>query len=1083
MVFLMLLSMAGVCLAAQVAGKPDLRFHQIPYRMTTNTVTAIAEDTFGFIWVGTNSGLNRFDGVQFQHYYSSEELNTLSDNVVGSIYIDSNEDIWVSGRSSMSRYRRETDDFVRYELSDPTGSGTYRRARTITEDSRGILWVGGGHHSLYYFDGLQDRFVPYEPLDSRDITAIFICASDYIWATTESNGLKRIDIENGDITSFFHDPDDPNSISINNTNAVVQDRMGRLWVGSQFGGVNRLVIQPDGIVTFVRYLNEPGKPKVLENNYIYTMYADPDGRIWLGNDNGGLHLYDYDRDLFHHYDSDPDDPYSLSHPSVSRIFQDSAGRLWVGTALAGLNVSDQFAFKFRHHHTRSRFSHRLNNNIIRDFVEDRDGNMWIATDGGGLNYLDRSTGHFRALTHDANDPRSLLSDAVVSITRDPHGRLWTGTYNGGIQILMDEELGTFVTMEELYGLPSTLFRNPFDLHFDREEPYLWVAELRQGVARFHTETGEVRHFRHITDDSTSLTSSFVLHIFEDSRNNLWFASSNGLSKLTPENKHAGIFRRYWHDNSDTSSLPGTTIRQITEDGLGRLWITTDLGLAMYQPGTDDFFVFSDSDGLPHNDLRSIAADDNNNLWIGSVQGLTWFQPETSQFHNYREQDGLQGDEFTPYAGHRLHNGELLFGGMNGFNVFHPDSIRTNQYVPPVYITDFKLFNNSVTVDQPDSPLERHIMMTEQITLAYWQNVVTLDFIALNFTNAEQNRYAYMMEGFDANWIQAGTQRSATYTNLNPGTYRFRVKASNNDGVWNEEGATLAIVIVPPFWETTWFYALIVLFGLLVLYTGFQIKMRSVRSRNQQLEEMVSQRTQELEERNRQLKLEIDEKQRVYSVLAHDLRGPFMSIIGFSEYLAEKLAESKDQENREISRMILESSKNLFQLLENLLEWASAKRRNLKPRKERLDLHKMISKAIKTNQLSAESKRIRLKNDCPQSTRALGDKNMIQTVLRNLISNAIKFSGEDSEVTVTVQEEHGGYVISVSDSGIGMTEEEQEKILSAMGGYRRTGTKGEKGIGFGLMLSQDFIRENGGRLWVQSEKEQGSTFYFTLGKAS
>jgi ligand-binding sensor domain-containing protein/signal transduction histidine kinase len=972
-------------------GKPELYFQQIPYQMSTNSVTAIAEDTFGFLWVGTNSGLNRFNGVQFEHFYSSENPNSISDNDIGSIFIDRYGDLWVSGRSSMSRYRRETNDFIRYELTDPIGNGSFRRVRTITEDSRGILWAAGGRHSLYYYDRQQDRFVPYGPLVSHDITAIHICDNDLIWAATERSGLQRIDVENGEITSFLHKPDNPNSISTNRTTSIVQDKKGRIWVGSQFEGVNRMEIQPDGDVTFKRYLNEPGRPRVLENNFIYTMYLDREGRLWLGNDNGGLHLYDYDRDIFHHYDSDPDDLYSLSHPSVSRIFQDSQDRLWVGTSLAGLNVSDRYAFKFRHYHTRSRFSHRLNNNIIRDFEEDGDGNIWIATDGGGLNYLDRGTGHFRALRHNPEDLNSIRSDAVISITRDSLGRLWTGTYNGGVQLLHDKINGTFIALEDIYGITSTLFQNPFDLHFDREHPYLWVAELRRGVFRFHLETGEVQHFSPVSGDTTSIASNFVLHIFEDSMNNLWFASLNGLSKLSAENKHSGIFQRYWPNDDDPSSLPGSTIRQITEDGLGRLWLTTEKGLAMYLPKSDNFFVFVDADGLPHNELRSVMADDNHNLWIGSVQGLTWFQPETAQFHNYRPQDGLQGHEFTPYAGHRLSTGELLFGGMNGFNLFHPDSIWTNPHIPPVFITDLKLFNESVTVEQPDSPLEKHIMVTEEITLAHWQNVITLDFIALNFTNAEQNRYAYMMEGFDTDWINAGTQRSATYTNLNPGTYHFRVKASNNDGVWNDDGAILTIIIVPPYWKTAWFRTLVIIAGLLILFAGFRIRVQAIRNRNLQLAKMVSQRTQELEERNRQLKLEIDEKQKVYSVLAHDLRGPFMSIIGFSEYLSEKLSDSEDQENREISRMVLESSKNLFQLLENLLEWASAKRRHLKPRKERIDLNKMISKAIRTNQISAESKGIRLQSNCPGDVYAHGDKNMIQTVLRNLISNAIKFS--------------------------------------------------------------------------------------------
>lgn len=1071
----------GFISEAQGSGRPELRFEHIPYRMSTKTVTSIIQESLGFLWVGTNSGLNRFDGVNFQIYQNTDSPHSLADNVIGALYEDSHREIWISGRSTMSRYRRLTDDFERYELPNPGGSGTMRRIRTITEDSHGVVWAAGGQHGLYYFDRSANVFRPFEPLPFGDITSVLITEECVVWATTEGNGLVRIDLRTDEYRNFVHDPDDPGSISINNTNKIVRDHDGNIWVGSQFGGVNRVNEHPDGSITFTRYMNEPGKPEVLSNNFIYSMYVDNDGVLWLGNDNGGLHRYDRENDAFHHYDSDPDDPYSLSHKSVACIHQDRSGRLWVGTSLAGLNVADRYAFKFRHYHTTSRYSHRLNNNIIRDFGEDAGGNIWVATDGGGLNYLDRGTEHFRAFEHDPEDPSSISSNAVISLSRDGQGRLWTSSYTGGLDLLADKETGRFISFEDVYGLPEKIINTPFDAHFDREHPYIWIAEWRRGVYRYNTRTGEMIRF-HTSDDDSSIISNFVLHIYEDSRNDLWFASLNGLSRLASENKTAASFHNYVPDDGDSTSIPGSIIRQITEDHDGTIWITTEKGLARYHPQTDNFQIHARKHGFTHDELRSVVIDNNHNFWIGSVHGLSLFQPESGALFNFREEDGLQGNEFTPYAGFKLSTGELLFGGMNGFNLFHPDSIRINPHPPPVYIIDFKLFNESVRAGDSGSPLEANIMVTDEVRLSYRQNVITIDYIALNFTRAEQNRYAYMMEGFDADWNYVGTQRSATYTNLNPGTYRFRVKAANNDGIWNDKGTVLTLVIVPPIWQTAWFYILMGVLLILIVYFVFQARIRTIRIQNIQLERTVSQRTAELRNINQLLKSEIEEKNKVYSVLAHDLRNPFMSIIGFSEYLTEKMEETGDEESREVSSMMLKSAHNLYQLLENLLEWAGVKRKHLKPNKVAIDIHKIAEKAFDINRLPAEMKKITLENRTQPETMVLADKNMIQTVIRNLVSNAIKFSDDTSVITVGAREEPLRLIVWVTDQGVGMSAEEQQQILSVSRGYRRDGTRGEKGLGFGLMLCKDFIQQNDGELWVSSEKGKGSTFYISLKKA-
>ncbi len=1072
---------AQVTQAGKVPEKPELLFERVPYRMASSHVFSLYQDSYGFIWTGSLNGLSRFDSDRFVVYASTEDTLSLAHNTVRVIYEDRNRNLWIGGRESVSRYRRETNDFQRYNLAHLTESRLLVTIRTITEDSRGKLWISGGTNGLYYYDPEKDAFKTYEPLLSHSINTIYLCDEDLIWATTRDHGLQRINPETGDIDSWRHDPADPHSLSSDYLNYIVRDHDGNLWVSARQHGLNRIVKHEDGRLSFVRYKNTPDTPTVLENNSIYFMYVDSKGRLWVGNDNGGLHLYDREYDIFHHYTSNREDPYSLSNESIASIMEDRDGRLWVGTAMGGLNVADPYSMKFRHIHTRSSYLHPLSSNVVRGFEEDQDHNIWIATDGGGLNVMDRRTGHIRAFRHDPEISTSIQSDAVLCVRQDSDGRIWAGSYNGGLDILLDSEIGVFASFEDEYGIPEKIFSSPFDIHFDRDQPFIWVAEFRRGLYRYHTETGEMHLFRSEADNEHSLTTPNIMQIFEDSRNNLWLATLNGLNRLSSTDKKKGHFTTYFPDPENPNSIPSATIRQIAEDRLGRIWVATTNGLALYREESDDFKIFGHRDGLPDNVMQSLVVDHNNHLWIGSMGGLTYFIPEMSYFRNYGVADGLQGYEFSRYAGHKLESGELLFGGMNGFNLFHPEHIVENPHIPPVYLTHFSIFNEPASIGLPDSPMDKHVMLADKITLSHWQNVIRFEFVALNYTRPEQNQYRYMMEGFESEWNEAGNRGEAVYTNLSPGTYRFRVLASNNDGVWNTEGAAITVVVIPPFWQTTWFYALVSVTGLLLVLYLFRRKIKDVQERNRKLEEMVSQRTRDLAASNDLLNEEIAEKNKIYSVLAHDLRNPFMSIIGFSDLMIEKFRQTNDSENRDMSESIRQAAKTSYQLLENLLEWAGTRSKHQKAERKTMVLKTIVDETISDNLIAAKRKNVSLINHTEPDITAQADANMVKVVLRNLISNAIKYSNESSIVVVSAREKTDHVIVSVTDSGIGIDPKEQSQLFSVLAASQRRGTSGEKGSGFGLMLCKDFVTQNGGKIWVESEPGKGSTFSFTLKK--
>lgn len=345
---------------------------------------------------------------------------------------------------------------------------------------------------------------------------------------------------------------------------------------------------------------------------------------------------------------------------------------------------------------------------------------------------------------------------------------------------------------------------------------------------------------------------------EDSNNNMWVATLEGLNLLQADDIEEGIFQRFRHVPEDSSTIAGNSIRQIYEDSNHNIWIATDGGLSRYVEESKSFENYYQEDGLPVNEIRSIIEDDHGILWIGTIKGLSRFDPEDNSFTNFDKSDGLQSNEFSRYAVHKTQSGELLFGGLSGFNLFHPDGIVNNPHIPPVYLTDFKLFSRSVDIRDPESPLEEHISVTDTLILSHNQDVFTFDFIALNYTRPEYNQYAYMVEGFEEDWNYVGTQRNATYTNLDPGEYTFRVKASNNDGGWNETGASLTLIITPPFWQTTWFYLLSALLIIGGVFSVYQYRVRSIRERNRQLEQQVAERTEELRIKNKDLEETLEE---------------------------------------------------------------------------------------------------------------------------------------------------------------------------------------------------------------------------------
>ncbi len=1126
---------SGTALA--VDEKPDLKFRRVYEGLLSNRVSTIYQDNMGYIWIGTYSGLHRYNGTEFDIYTSSADSSSISDNLIGSIYEDSLHNVWVGTSNGVNRYNREQDNFIRYELpssaSIPVGLNTI--INTIIEDKSGTLWIGGGSEGLYFLDREKQQFVPFGNLSGILVNAITADENNNLWIATAGEGLIRVNPRTGETKTFEHDPSNPSSIASSMLSYVITGPKGNLWIGTQDQGVDRMEVK-DGEAIFHHYRHEPGNPNSLGNNFPLTMYVDNEENLWIGNDNGGLHLYNEETDSFFRYESNPNDPTSLTHNSIWCVFQDAQGSYWVGTGQTGINVADPYYSKFIHYSKNASKEYSLNNNIIRDFYAIDNNHIYIGTDGGGINYFDRNAGTFRAYQHDPNDPQSLRSNAIISLGQDDEGNLWAGTWEGGLNILTDPEQGTFTTFKEKIDNFNYSIRSIFDFIFD--DQYIWIGGYTEGLFRYNKENNDLRIYSSDPNDPASLSSNLITKILRDSEGNIWVGTLAGLNVLPSKNQDEGTFKQFLHSAEDSTSIAGNSIQDILEDRNHNIWAATNYGLSKYIREEERFKNFNKTDGLPINEIRSLIEDDNGDIWIGTNNGLSRFDPEEETFTNFDKSDGLQNTEFSQYSVLKLPSGELLFGGLSGFNVFHPDDIKDNPHIPPVYLTDFKLFNKSVDIRDSDSPLQKHISIADTLILSYDQDVITFDFIALNYTRSEYNQYAYMIEGFEDDWNYVGTQRNATYTNLDPGEYTFRVKASNNDGVWNEEGASLMLIITPPFWQTTWFYILSGIFIIGGIFTIYRFRVRSIRRHNLQLEQQVADRTQELKEKNKHLEVTLNELEETKNELVekahkagmadiatgvlHNI-GNILTSVNTSASLIEDTVKQSKVEGLVQANMILRQNlnqiekfiandpkgKSLLQYYLKLEDPLKNEREKVMRQSERLNekielineviaaqqnyagigaaaektsLTETIENALALQAGSIERHGLHVEKDLQTTEQITVQPSKLINVLINIIKNAKEAMAnnkpDNRKIIIKAWEEDDQIFLSFTDNGEGIKKEHIDKIFSH--GF----TTKKNGHGFGLHSCANYMREMKGKIKVESEgKGKGATFTLCFKKTT
>jgi signal transduction histidine kinase/ligand-binding sensor domain-containing protein len=1029
--------------------------------LSSSIASCIIQDHKGLMWIGTADGLNRYDGFNFVVYKNiSDDSTSLADNVIRSLYEDHNNDLLVGTEVGLSLYNRAKDQFLNYFYDRSSPLKDIRcTVLKILEDKSGNLWLASTA-GLIYFDRVKNQITQYtydadnpESISSNNAQYIFIDKRANFWVATRS-GLNLFKKESG---TFKHITRDDQGNSLLNTDFlnIAEDQEGNVWFGSTDGLYSLKSSQEPGDAVLKHYYHDIKDINSLSINLVRSIFVDNSGNVWVGTDNGGLNLFNKEKQNFWHYRKDDYDPRSLNNEAVESIYQDKAGNLWFGTYTGGINIAINNRDGIIKYENLPGAPLSLSHNTVTCFAEDPQGQIWVGTDGGGLNFFDRNEQRFRRYNLKNSE---LSSNAILCIYEDPTGKLWMGTWEGGLAEF-DTKTGKF---SSLTTKNSSIQDDNIFAIADGGNNDLWLGSFEHGL--IHYEINKQK-FTSYTQVNSGIGNEMIIKIEKFTKGRLLIGTTENFQIFNPADNHFVTYSSE-HDNLKSLSFPRVTDFMVENDTT--IWIGTPDGLNRLNPSTGLIVRYYKKDGLQDNFIKGISSDNSGALWITTNSGVSRFDYRHNRYRNFTKADGLQGNEFSERSILKAKNGDLFMGGTEGFNIIRPEKIGENTTIPEVLITDLKIFNKSVKPGVKSSPLAQNITETKSVTISHNQSVLTFSFAVMDFSAPEKNRYAYKMENFDRDWIYPEDKHEANYTNLNPGRYVFRVKGSNDDGYWNETGTSVQITILPPWWGTWWFRMLLISSIILLFTVFYMTRVAELKKQQILLKKTVESKTKELEELNAS-------KDKFFSIIAHDLKNPFTTIIGFSELLKDDIYQGQQTKTHQFANSINRSAVQTLRLLENLLEWANSQRGKITFNPLSIRISELVDEEFNLVNDMAVEKNIELKSSFPAELTVFADKEMFKTVLRNLLSNAIKFTHRNGKVELQASAVKGGVEISVSDTGIGMSKEILIKLFRIDANLTTRGTEDEKGTGLGLFLCKEFVSKHCGKIWAESEPGRGSIF--------
>ncbi len=1022
--------------------------------LSQTTIVDILQDQKGYIWFATSNGLNRYDGYKFKVFTNDPfDSLSLSDNGISALFEDSRGNLWVGTNSGyLNKYDSKTESFERIFISDSTKPAVIFKDQvfkfpitisrnnnftvtSITEDISGNLWIGTFGEGLKYFDRSSDKLhhIHYDPNDPSSLSydrvmKVFIDSESIIWIATLGGGLNRLkkfelfeDIIKIDFFHYYHEKGRSSSLSSNNAIEIFEDSRGSIWIGTFDGGLNRLSVNqklnhPDSAV-FQIFRSESNKNSLC-NNTVMALEEDENGNIWIATFGGGIDEYDIFNNSFNHFVAEPLNENSLADNDVISLKFDNSGILWIGTHLGeGISKLEKRRKKFGHIKSSAVNRNSLSDDVVWAVLEDKNDQLWVGTYRGGLNLIDRARNKFTVF--DVKDYPQ-LDRHIRSLVQDKNGNIWIGTYSNGL-VKRNSMNGKFekVNLFEKLGFKSNT--NQIQRIMIDSKDNFWIGTFGDGLIKFEYdfENDRIKKIDYYQNDPSkkkSISDNRIYSLFEGKDGTIWVGTfGGGLCRL----KEDGVFDVYKKDDNDRNSLSDNRVMTIYEDYENNLWLGTYGGaLNKFLKEKEIFLKYTEKSGLGSDVVYGILEDDKFNLWMSTDNGIFKFNYKEEIFAEYDLQDGIQSLEFSGGAYFKSNSGEMFFGGINGLNYFYPDSVESNFFIPPVVITGFSIFDKSMPGD------------LSEIELNYDQNFFSFEFSALDFTNPEDNNYAYILEGLENTWrFVDANRRIATYTNLAPGKYTFRVIGSNSDGIWNTEGTSIRLTILPPFWRTWWFIlaAMFLIIGI-IYYIG------TLRFRNL---------------------LAIEKLKSKLAADLHDNIGSGLTEISILSELAVREKSSSDKKDQQNFNKVSEKARELVDGMSEIVWMINPKHDTLHELFVRLknsysELCTNLGISFKINNLN-KLKNVRL---------TMEHKQNIFLIFKEAINNSLKH-GDSSKINLDAELKGEIIKLTLTDDGTGFDQWEES-------------------FGNGIKNMKQRAKNINGRILIDSQKGKGTKITY-IGK--
>jgi len=1054
--------------------------------------TCVHQDSFGFLWIGTQVGLTRYDGYSFKRYtVALNDSNAISNLWVTDIDEDHRGNLWIGTYGGgLNYYDQKTGRFLHPARTNAASGGLASDfINALTADDDGSVWLGTGDRGVIHLildSGGKPRWKRYDLTDSASSTppkgqnfvlALHKDREGYVWAGTIRGGLTRIDPRTGDVRHYRNEPGNPLSLSHNTLGSICEDESGNLWIGTGFeaipdgGGINMLDCKTG---RFRRFRHDASDPASLPSDRIGSLLIDRHGTLWIGTLDEGLAsipLHGLAVGKKASFTSYPD----LRKEIIVSLYEDRWRNMWVSTFGASLYKHDHLQNPFIHYRRYAGKANSMSSTGVQSVFFDRSGNLWFGLYSTGLDRYDPRTGRFTHYRHRPDDPRSIGADRINGICEDDSGYIWLATNGGGLNRL-DPRDGAVLRLPGIRKYPGEVASNFLRAILARRGGGLWVV-LQNSTLRLYDRAED----RFITIDLPAKNGRIaeITSLCEDQSGALWVGTmGEGVLRVQMENDRAADVKQFVGIPGEPNSLSYNGVSDIIRPRVldtNAVWIATDFGLNRLDLETSTCTHFFERDGMASDYVPKVLEDAQGNIWCSTIEGICMYDVRRKRITSYGLSDGLP---FIDFGGARQNaargpDGQMVFSGASGSVGFYPERLRRNTHVPPVRIADIQVFHQSLDLDTT-------IQFTHQVTLSHFQNTLSFEFVALSFTQSEKNQYAYKLEGFQDEWIYCGTERTARFTNLDPGRYVFRAKGSNNHGVWNEEGASLVITITPPWWRSRWAHAGYVLLAVGALVGAWRLQARRLRTRHElELRRVEAEKMRELD----------SQKSNFFANISHEFRTPLTLILG---PVSRLLSRPQNELDRQDLGIMERSARRLQRLINQLLDLARIEAGRLKLHARPVDLVRYLNRVVATFESHARLRDIDLSfTATPDRIEVFLDPEKFEDVIYNLLANAFKYTPDGGKVEVRAAlGAHGGrhdggstgascVEITVSDTGIGIPAESLDKVFQRFYQVQEPKARELGGTGIGLALVKELVDLHHGSICVESHVGGGTTFRIQL----